>query len=129
MDDNTTLRAEFTIGDHKVTAAHPTGEQLFVLQLTRQAQSAKEGVRTARRLVRILEALLGQDQWDSVMEAGLIDGSITVEQMMELAREIFGFNWSSLEAEPDVTTMSTPLPTEAVNTYENEIADALAAGE
>lgn len=149
MDDNTTLRAEFTIAGHTVTATQPTGEQLFVLQLTRQAQSAKEGVRTARRLTMILESLLGTDQWDSVIERGLIDGSISVKQMMELAWSIFAHDWSA-EPKPkpkpetvNVTTYQDPqpvhmdvrtgemtvVPTEAVSTYENEIANALAAGE
>lgn len=147
MDDNTTLRAEFTIAGHKVTATQPTGEQIFVLQLTRQAQSTKEGVRTARRLTMILESLLGTDQWDSIIEQGLIDGSISVKQMMELAWSIFAHDWSA-EPKPEpetvnVTTYQDPqpvrmdvrtgemtvVPTEALSTYENEIADALAAGE
>lgn len=143
MDDNTTLRAEFIIAGHTVTASQPTGEQMFVLQLTRQAQSAKEGVRTARRLVRILEALLGPDQWDSVMEEGLISGAIQVSQMMDLAMAIFSYDWS---AEPksetvDVTTYQDPQPVHMdVRTGEmavvptegsddDALADFLAAGE
>lgn len=145
MDDNTTLRAEFIIAGHTVTATQPTGEQLFVLQLTRQAQSAKEGVRTSRRLVAILETLLGTEQWDSVIEHGLINGTITVKQMMDLAWSIFAHDWSA-EPEPvDIATASDPQPVHmnvktgeitvaktgdlAAHAYEQSIADALAAGE
>lgn len=133
MDDNT-LRAQFTIGETTVIASQPTAEQMFVLQLTRQSSSAKEGVRTARRLVRILETLLGQDQWDDVMDAGLIEGTITVEQMMILAKEIFTFDWASLAETKEAIQViakdvGVPLPTEGVNLYEQSIADALAAGD
>lgn len=118
MDDNT-LRAQFTVGETTVIASQPTAEQMFVLQLTRQSSSAKEGVRTARRLVRILENLLGQDQWDDVMDAGLIGGTITVEQMMILAKEIFTFDWASLEKK-DVP---------ARDSDDDALADFLAAGD
>lgn len=119
MDDNT-LRAQFTIGETTVIASQPTAEQMFVLQLTRQSSSAKEGVRTARRLVRILENLLGQDQWDDVMDAGLIGGTITVEQMMILAKEIFTFDWASLAETEDVP---------ARDSDDDALADFLAAGD
>lgn len=123
--DDTTRSTTFTIAGRTVTASQPTAEQMFVLQLTRQSQSARESVRTARRLTGILEALLGQSQWDDVIEAGLIDGTVSVEQMMTLATDVFTFDWASLDT-PETVTMPTPLPEED---YESEIASALAAGE
>lgn len=130
MDDNT-LRAQFTVGETIVTASQPTAEQMFVLQLTRQSSSAKEGVRTARRLVRILENLLGQDQWDDVMDAGLIGGTITVEQMMILAKEIFTFDWAALTETKEaiqVIAKDVGVPL-GEDSDDDALADFLAAGD
>lgn len=100
MDDSSRLRAEFPLGTTAtVIVSQPTDGQLLVLALSRQpeAHDEKGSLRLVRRLLSVVEALMGPDTWDRVVEDGLVSGSLSVADLMELIQSIMQFEWKAPE--------------------------------
>lgn len=93
MDDNSRLKVEFPLGDLMVVVEQPTPEQLFVLALSRQPRTDQEQGRLVTRVVRVMEKITGE-QWYDVIEAGMIDETITVTQLMDLVGDVLQFEWT-----------------------------------
>ena len=102
MDDNTQrLKVEFPVGDLKVIVEQPLSGQLFALSMSRRPTSEKEGVKLAQRATRVIEALTGE-QWYSVIEDGLISGTLEVSDLMQLLEDVVAFPWAKHQApEPE----------------------------
>lgn len=110
MDDNKTrLQVEFPVGAFTVTVLEPTGEQMFVLGVSREPRNDKEQAQLVERLVRILRRLTGE-QWFSVIESNLIDEEMTVTDVLTLTEDIMRFPW----AEHHKTTGTPPEPEQPV---------------
>ena len=96
MDDNKRPRAEFPVGDGlSVIVTQPTDAQILVLALSRAPEATDTGgnVRLIRRLFSVMEALMGQDTWDSVIESGMISGKISAEDLLTMIRDVMEFEW------------------------------------
>lgn len=94
MDDNKTrLQVEFSVGAFTVTVLEPTGEQMFVLGVSREPRNDTEQMQLVERLVRILRKLTG-DQWFSVIESNMIDEEMTVADVLTLTEDIMKFPWA-----------------------------------
>ena len=107
-----------------VTAPRPTEAQMFVLALSREGGEGTERMRLIRRLMRVLELLIGQQQWDNVIETAMLDGRMAPTELAALAMRIFTFDWASLEKAQD-----TPAPfREEEGEYEDAIANSIANG-
>lgn len=112
MDDNT-LRVAFPVGNTEVIVTRPTDGQALALALSREPKNKDERVKLIRRLARVLEAVMGPEQWDSVFEAGMIDGTIPPEALASLSADIIGFDWDSLTPDPepgDINALDEPEP-------------------
>ena len=107
-----------------ITATRPTEAQMFVLALSRESVEGAERMRLIRRLMRVLELLIGQQQWDNVIETAMLDGRMAPTELAALAMRIFTFDWASLEKAQD-----TPAPLrEEEGEYEDAIANSIANG-
>jgi hypothetical protein len=100
MDD--TMKHTFEIATDAgppltVTATRPTEAQMFVLALSRESVEGTERMRLIRRLMRVLELLIGQQQWDDVIETAMLEGRMAPTELAALAMRIFTFDWASLE--------------------------------
>lgn len=117
MDDSR-LKVEFPLGDElKVVVHEPTSAQGFVLMLALKpggGGTREETVRLVHRMFAVVEALVTQEVWDSVIEQALIHGRITEVDLMQFVRDIARFNWGAhrdeeqkqIESEePDVVAM------------------------
>lgn len=111
MDDNTKLKAEFPIGPRTVVVTEPSSSQKFVLALSRKpADDDVEGrEKLVRRLLRVLEALVGSDQWYDVIEDGMISEEISPEELVQLASQVLRFDWSAHHA-PQALPEESPEP-------------------
>ena len=115
MDDNK-LKAEFPIGKCTVIVTEPAPGQMFVLALSRQPAPEDEVGREklVRRLLRVLEALIGEQQWYDVIEEGMITEQIAPEELVKLAGEVLRFNWSEhrtaehIEEAPELKDIPEP---------------------
>jgi hypothetical protein len=109
MDDNK-LKAEFPIGTSTVVVTEPSPGQMFVLALSRKPQSddAASVEKVVRRLLRVLEALTGEQQWYEVIEEGMISGEITPEQLTRLAVEVVQFDWAGPRPAAAETVLHDP---------------------
>lgn len=108
MDDDK-LKAEFPLGDLMITVREPSPGQMFALSLSRTGNDA-DMERTVRRLLKVLEALTGPEQWYGVIEDALISERITPQQLMALSTKVFEFKWAD-HHEP----AATPVTVEAKN--------------
>lgn len=97
MDD--TLKRTFPAyeGGPGIEVTRPTDGQMFVLALSREGGSLAEQTRLVRRLMNVLEALTGTEQWDRVIETAIIDGSMSPMDLVTFAQSIFTFDWSADE--------------------------------
>lgn len=96
MDDNT-LKVSFPLGDStEVTVRQPTDGQALVLSLTRMPSESdvKAQHRVIQRIMRVVESLVGKEQWENVIEEGLLDGSLSVIELLELVQSIVTFDWT-----------------------------------
>lgn len=112
MDDNA-VKVAFPVGNTEVIVTRPTTGQAMALALSREPRNESEMVRLARRLARVLESVMGSDQWTDVFEAGMIDGTIPPEALGSLAADIIGFDWDSVrgpETVADTGGTDTPEP-------------------
>lgn len=108
MDD--TLKVEFPVGDLKIVVSEPTEGQLFALALSRTSKDA-DRARLVQRLIRVLEALVGPQQWYEVIEDCLISGELAPEQLVKLASDVFEFDWKAHRP-----TAPVPAPVHRPNT-------------
>lgn len=115
MDDNT-LKVSFPLGDStEVTVRQPTDGQALVLSLTRlpSRDDVKAQHRVITRIMRVMESLVGNEQWENVIEEGLLDGSLSVIELLELVESIVTFDWTlgvKEKAPPQEVFHSAPLP-------------------
>jgi hypothetical protein len=119
MDDNK-LKAEFPIGKRSVIVTEPAPGQMFVLALSRKPapEDATGREKLVRRLLRVLEALIGEQQWYDVIEEGMIMEEITPDELVKLAGDVMQFNWAEHrdqepeQASPDpfVEPVTRPVP-------------------
>lgn len=105
MDDKK-LKAEFPLGDLKIVVTEPSDGQLFALSLGR-VSSDGDNSRLVRRLLRVLEALTGPEQWYETIEDALIEERITPEQLIRMADDVFRFPWKE-HREPQEVPAETP---------------------
>ena len=115
MDDDKKLKVSFPVGQTEVIVTQPTEEHFVVLALSHlpAAPDGKAIMRLVKRLTRVMEELLGRDQWDNVIEEGLISGTLTVSQLFDFVQEILRFDWtlgSSSAAAPEVLPQPAPEP-------------------
>lgn len=98
MDDSR-LKVEFPLGDElKIVVHEPTSAQGFVLMLALKpggGGTREETVRLVHRMFAVVEALVTQEVWDSVIEQALIHGRITEVDLMQFVRDIARFNWGA----------------------------------
>lgn len=98
MDDSR-LKVEFPLGDElKIVVNEPTSAQGFVLMLALKpggGGTREETVRLVHRMFAVVEALVTQEVWDSVIEQALIHGRITEVDLMQFVRDIARFNWGA----------------------------------
>lgn len=101
MDDK--LKAEFPLGNHMIVVTEPSPGQLFALALSRNAKDTDaDRTRIVFRVLKILEALTGPEQWYDVIEDAMISEEISAEQLLGLAMAVFQFPWAEHHA-PDPT--------------------------
>jgi hypothetical protein len=100
MDDTQRLKVEFPVGDFKVIVQEPLPGQLFALSMSRRPTSGGEGVMLAQRVTRVIEALTGE-QWFTVIEDGLISGTLEVSDVMDLLQEVVTFPWAEHRKAPE----------------------------
>lgn len=93
MDDTQRIKVEFPVGDFKITVKEPTGEQMFVLAMSRQPKTEADTVRLVTRLTTIMQKLTG-DQWFDVIEANMVDELMTVGDLLTLVEEMLSFPWA-----------------------------------
>ena len=95
--DDTKLRAEFPIGKRTVIVTEPSEGQMFVLALSRRPADGDAAAteKLVRRLLRVLEALVGDDQWYNIIEDGMISEEISPDELVKLAAEVVRFDWSA----------------------------------
>lgn len=104
------MRVEFPVTDTvSVTMTRPTEGQMLALSLSRKSGNREDNFKLVQRIGRILEALMGPEQWDSVFEEGLISGEIPPQAFVQLANDVLQFDWSGaaeplLGPEPDQTS-------------------------
>lgn len=112
MDDE--LTHEFQIGPTgpKIKVKRPTAAQMFVLVLSRESGDPGEQVRLVKRLTRVLEALIGVPVWDSVIEEGMISGTIEPIALLDFTRDIIRFDWDAYETSQQVApqTLNDDVP-------------------
>lgn len=107
MDDTQQLKAEFPLGDLMIVVSEPSPGQHFALSLSRTATD-QDQERLVRRVLKVMEALTGPEQWYGVIEDALISGTVTPAQLMDLAARVLQFPWSEHRA----VTKPEPLPEE-----------------
>ncbi len=94
MDDTQRLSAAFPIGNTTVTVKEPTGAQLLVLSVSRAPKEGSETARLVRRMFRIMEGLMGQAQWDDVIEDGVASETLDETDLLQLVQDVIGFPWA-----------------------------------
>lgn len=104
MDDS--LKVEFPMGNLKIVVSEPTDGQLFALALSRKSND-QDRTRLVTRLIRVLEALTGPDQWDDVIEAALLGGTLGPEAVIKLAADVLEFDWAA-HRKPVAATGAVP---------------------
>lgn len=97
MDDDKKLKVEFPLGEFKIIVNEPTEGQLFALALSRTSKDS-DRVRLVTRLIRVLEALIGPEQWYDVIEDALLGGTMDPEAVVKLAADVFEFPWKDHHA-------------------------------
>lgn len=93
MDDKQRLKVEFPVGDFMITVTQPTGEQQFVLAMSRQPKTDQDTVRLVTRLTSIMQRLTGE-QWFSVIEENMIGERLTVSDLLTLVEDVLSFKWA-----------------------------------
>lgn len=116
MDDDKKLKAEFPLGDHMIVVTEPSPGQLFALSLSRTNKDA-DRARTVVRILKILEALTGPEQWYGVIEDAMISEEISADQLLGMAMTVFEFPWAehrpqdtAPEPEPSAAPATVPQP-------------------
>lgn len=100
MDDDKIMKVSFPVGTGgaEVIVSRPTPAQAFVLALSRKpgdgADAAQDVQRLVRRIVRVMEQLMGRDAWDSVIEEGLITGTLAPDDLNQLVVDVLRFDWT-----------------------------------
>lgn len=111
MDDNQ-IKVSFPLGsgDFEVMASRPTEGQMFVLALSRKpADNDPQGqFKMVQRVTRVMESLVGAEQWSRIEDA-LLTGEITVMELMSLVGSIMKFDWT-LGAQEETATLSEFVP-------------------
>lgn len=93
MDDKT-LKVSFPVCSTEVIVSEPTDGQRMALALSQNPTDRQSVVRLVRRVARVMENLMGQEQWDDVIEGGLISGDIEPNDLMGLVGDVLSFDWS-----------------------------------
>lgn len=96
MDDDT-LKVAFPVGGSEVIVSRPTEGQMMALVLSRNPTTHEENVRFVRRIARVLESLMGAEQWDNVFEDQMISGAISASALGDLASDVINFDWTAHE--------------------------------
>lgn len=109
MDDTQKLKAEFPLGELKIVVTEPSPGQLFALALSRNSTDT-DMERTVRRLVKVLEALIGPEQWYGVVEDALISGQVTPQQLLAMGGSVLEFPWNDHRAPDTVQPAKNPEP-------------------
>lgn len=99
MDDK--LKVEFPVGDLKIVVSEPTEGQQFALALSRTSSDG-DRTRLVQRLLRVLESLVGPEQWYDVIETALIEGAMSPEQLVKLGGDVVSFPWHKHRKPVDV---------------------------
>ena len=105
MDDDKKLKAEFPLGEHMIVVTEPSPGQLFALSLSRTSKDA-DRARAVVRVLKIMEALTGPEQWYGLIEDALISEEISPDQLLTMAMAVFEFPWAehrTPDAAPDLT--------------------------
>lgn len=112
MDDDT-LKHRFRLGETgpHLEVSRPTESQLFVLALSRQSADGGERLRLVRRLMRVVEAVVGSSQWDDVIESRMIAGTLDPNDLVDFSQAVLGFDWAALAGAQEAPEPG-PLPTE-----------------
>lgn len=92
MDD--ILKVEFPVGDLKIVVSEPTPGQQFALSLSRTSSDTDKN-RLIKRLIRVLEALTGPEQWYGVIEDALISGEMEPDALVNLGVAVLNFDWAA----------------------------------
>lgn len=114
MDDTKTY-VEFPIGDRLITVREPGESQLLMLMMTRAPKDGdtRGALSMTTRMFRLLEALTGK-QYEDVIEDGLMTEEITVLQVVELIKDVAGFDWAGARkpqpSEPEEAPEPAPVP-------------------
>lgn len=106
MDDR--LKVEFPLGELKIIVSEPTQGQLFALSLSRTSHEGGR-VKAVYRALRVLELLVGPDQWE-IIEESMITGDTTPETLVKMTGDVFEFRWSDHKAPEDVPDTSPEPP-------------------
>lgn len=105
------LKVEFPVGDFTVTVMEPTGEQMFVLAMSRQPKTEADTVRLVTRLTTIMQKLTGE-QWFDVIEANMVDELMTVADLLTLVEDMLKFPWAQhhkQDADPEPEEQSVTI--------------------
>ena len=109
MDDDKTLKVSFPVGDTgTVTVSQPTDGQRMALALSQNPTDRASMIRLVRRVARVMENLMGSEQWEEVVEYGLINGTLDPNDLMTLVSDVLTFDWT-LGAKQEVPS---PAPSE-----------------
>lgn len=101
MDDEKTLRVAFPIGasGDTLTLTEPTPAQRLTLSMLKLPEGASGETlhRMVQRLFLVLESVCAPGEWDKLND-GMASARYSVEEVLELVRDMAGFRWS--EADP-----------------------------
>lgn len=95
MDDRE-VKVSFPVGGTEVIVTRPTQEQIVVLALSKppSKDDPKALLRLVKRVTGVMEAVMGSEQWDSVVEDGLICGTLKVSELFDLVQDVITFDWT-----------------------------------
>lgn len=111
MDDNTPV-VEFPFNGGYIAVKRPTDAQMMLLAMSR---TTDDPTRLFRRVLSLLENLVGTDAWDGI-ETGMMTGSVSVENLLQLLADVAKFKWEDLgkgqltEEEPAPVELKSPEP-------------------
>lgn len=109
MDDNTPV-VEFPFNGDYIAVKRPTDAQMMLLAMSRTTDNP---ARLFRRVLSLLENLVGADAWDEI-ENGMMTGSVSVESLLQLLADVAKFKWEDL-GKPQLAE-EDPLPPALENT-------------
>lgn len=107
MDDEKTLRVAFPIGasGDTLTLTEPTPAQRLTLSMLKLPEGASGETlhRMVQRLFLVLESVCVPGEWDKLND-GMASARYSVEEVLELVRDMAGFRWSEADPGPVATS-------------------------